>query len=153
MGKKDTNIFDVRVRKTAGGDEWTYNCEVSDTQKLRMSETADRLTKADVDNCTDSTFVVNIFGKDVKIVCDNYYKESIEKDARLWKYDLWISRYAKKDILKRNNKAQKRPENTDEWVFWQMTDTGYVSGIPRTVDIDRFQGTYKDFVRKFVQQK
>ena len=67
LGKVDTGIIDVRVKKTVVGDDWTFNSKVNDSQKLQMSETADRLTTADIDCCTDSTFMVNYLGEYLKI--------------------------------------------------------------------------------------
>lgn len=36
--------------------------------------------------------------------------------------------------------------NYSEWRFWQQTDSGWIKGCNRTVDINVFNGSYKDLL-------
>ena len=49
-------------------------------------------------------------------------------------YDYWVARYSDN-------------EPSGEWLLWQYTQTGYARGIRKTVDINRFSGTLKDFYK------
>lgn len=49
------------------------------------------------------------------------------------KYKFWIARY-----------TMERPQSCKDWVFWQFTEKGRVSGINHKVDINAFNGTEAD---------
>lgn len=55
------------------------------------------------------------------------------------KYQFWIARY-----------SSKGPENFD-WLIWQQTEKGQISGHKGNIDINIFRGNYDSF-RKYVNQ-
>lgn len=62
------------------------------------------------------------------------WKNNYLKDDRFSKYDFWIARY--------NNIEP----SLSEWKFWQSTSTGKLNGYNRHIDVDVFNGSYKDFI-------
>lgn len=60
-------------------------------------------------------------------------KERFLTDSRFIKYDFWMARY--------NNAGP----DYQQWRFWQQTESGWIKGCNRTVDINVFNGSYKDF--------
>jgi lysozyme len=52
-------------------------------------------------------------------------------------YPLWIAEYG-------NLTAPKLPAGWKSWTFWQHSETGQVTGISTTVDLDVFQGTVEE---------
>ncbi len=49
-------------------------------------------------------------------------------------YPLWIADYS------HGSAPRALPGGWSTWTFWQTTASGHVSGIPTTVDLDRFNG-------------
>lgn len=71
---------------------------------------------------------------------DNYYREYI-KGHGLDHYDCWLARY------------RADPPTAKHWEFWQFTDKGRTRGISNhTVDIDKFNGNYHQFL-KYLKKK
>lgn len=55
------------------------------------------------------------------------------RDQRFSRYDFWMARY---------NDAGP---DYSQWHFWQQTEKGLIGGCKRTVDINVFKGSFKDF--------
>lgn len=75
-----------------------------------------------------------------------YYLTSHLTAQQFKDYTHWIAHYPKDDSLKTNKKAVVRPK-WNNWTFWQMTERSFAGGV--NVDIDKFNGTYKEFKLKY----
>ncbi|MCM1111606.1 MAG: hypothetical protein NC336_10400 [Clostridium sp.] len=64
----------------------------------------------------------------------NSFYLSYLKDAGFDDYELWIARYG----------VDQLPD-INHWIIWQFTEKGDIQGINRTVDINRFKGSFRDF--------
>lgn len=58
--------------------------------------------------------------------------DSHEPDPTLTRYPLWLADYASEPVL---------PKGWTSWLFWQHSQTGTVSGVTGSVDLDLFSGT------------
>lgn len=57
------------------------------------------------------------------------------------KYPYWIAHYYEPEL-----------KYTGKWAFWQHTDAGHVDGISGYVDVDLFNGDYKDLMNMTIGQ-
>ncbi len=57
------------------------------------------------------------------------------------KYPLWIAHYLQPD----------QPRITNEWAFWQHSETGRVNGIKAPVDFNVFSGDSSDFKKLLIR--
>ncbi|HWM90365.1 MAG TPA: glycoside hydrolase family 25 protein [Thermoanaerobaculia bacterium] len=57
---------------------------------------------------------------------------SHEPDLSLTRYPLWLADYASQPVL---------PKGWTSWLFWQHSQSGSVSGVTGSVDLDVFSGT------------
>lgn len=64
----------------------------------------------------------------------NSFYLSYLKDQGFDDYELWIARYGVKQL-----------PDINHWIIWQFTENGDIQGINRTVDINRFKGSFRDF--------
>ena len=55
-----------------------------------------------------------------------------EPDLTLTRYPLWLADYAAEPTV---------PEGWTSWLFWQHSQTGTVTGVTGSVDLDLFSGT------------
>lgn len=78
--------------------------------------------------------------KPILYTYDSYYNSYL-KGKGFDDYDFFIARY--------NPEIQPRVPHLE---IWQFSEHGYASGIKKTVDLDEFMGTYKDF-EKYVEEK
>jgi GH25 family lysozyme M1 (1,4-beta-N-acetylmuramidase) len=76
---------------------------------------------------------------------ENYWDEHLKK-REFEDYTHWIAHYPKDDSLKNNKKAVVRPKR-QAWTFWQMTEKAFAGGV--NIDIDKFNGSYKEFKLKY----
>lgn len=53
-------------------------------------------------------------------------------------YPLWLAEYNK-------DKAPKMPLDWQRWTFWQYSQGGTVAGVAGPVDLDRFNGSMREF--------
>lgn len=63
----------------------------------------------------------------------SFYNDYL-KNQGFEEYELWIARYGVKQL-----------PNLRHWIIWQFTEDGDIQGINRTVDINRFKGSFADF--------
>lgn len=66
---------------------------------------------------------------------EKYFHEGFEE------YPLWIAHYLQPD----------KPRITNEWVFWQHSDSGRVNGIKSNVDFNVFNGDSTQFNNLLIQ--
>lgn len=62
-------------------------------------------------------------------------KERFLTDSRFSQYDFWMARY------------NKVGPDYKQWRFWQQTESGWIKGCNRTVDINVFNGSYNEFLQ------
>ena len=66
---------------------------------------------------------------------NNYYSLFLQNDKRFERFPIWIAWY----------NTTERPENIiKDWVFWQFSDKGKLTGLEHNVDLNVFNGTKKD---------
>ncbi|HOZ29700.1 MAG TPA: glycoside hydrolase family 25 protein [Bacteroidales bacterium] len=66
---------------------------------------------------------------------NKFYTAAIADDPRFAKYPVWIAWYT----------TRGDPSKiTEDWVFWQYTDKGSLSGIKGNVDVNVFNGKIQD---------
>ena len=65
------------------------------------------------------------------------YRREYLNSRKFRKYDFWLARY-----------SDKRPKKKD-WVMWQFSDSGRVSGIEPLVDLNLYDGDLAD-MRKYL---
>lgn len=70
----------------------------------------------------------------------SFYKKYFGKDFE--KYPLWIAHYLQPD----------QPRISNEWVFWQHSETGRVNGINAPVDFNVFSGDSSDFKSLLIRE-
>lgn len=64
---------------------------------------------------------------------NSFYKDYLRGEG-FDDYELWIARYGVKQL-----------PDLSHWIIWQFTEDGDIQGINRTVDINRFKGSFQDF--------
>ena len=67
-----------------------------------------------------------------------YWKDHVTASSDWAKYDLWLASYDSKPYL---------PTSWSNWKFWQYSESGKVSGISGSCDLNWFQGTYDDLLK------
>jgi len=79
------------------------------------------------------------------IYTNQYFGQQYLRDKRFKKYTLWIAEYGVRltDL--------PAPWRTKSWNFWQYSQHGKVSGISPNVDLNHFQGSYKQ-LQLFIEQ-
>lgn len=71
--------------------------------------------------------------KPILYTYNSYYRDYL-KGQGFDDYELWIARYSVTQL-----------PDFSHWIIWQFTEDGDIQGINRTVDINRFKGSYNDF--------
>jgi lysozyme len=66
---------------------------------------------------------------------NKFYTAAIADDPRFAKYPVWIAWYTTKG---------DPSDIKEDWVFWQYTDKGSLSGIKGNVDVNVFNGGIQD---------
>lgn len=86
--------------------------------------------------------VENHYGVTPILYTSYKFRTDYLSDPAFNRYYYWIAHYYVKDL-----------EYTGKWHFWQHTDAGKVDGIKGYVDINVFNGSYKDLLNITVGQQ
>lgn len=78
-------------------------------------------------------------GKKPVIYAASGFWDSLSGMDEFGSHDLWVANYT--------TRCPAMPRSWDDWVMWQYTDRGSVSGIRGGVDVNHFNGTYEDLLR------
>ncbi len=79
------------------------------------------------------------------IYTNQFFGQQYLQDERLNKYHLWIAEYGS------TLTGLPVPWRTKSWHFWQFSQQGKVSGISSEVDLNHYQGSYKQ-LKLFIEE-
>jgi len=73
-----------------------------------------------------------------------FWTNYLEPDHPLESFPLWLAYYS-------GDSTPELAEGWTSWTFWQHTEGGRLPGVPKSVDLNHFNGTHEDLL-KFVAE-